>query len=213
MKSRILRLGVLLVLAAALVALAAIALPAVGLYLVVADPLVPADAIVVLDGRTPARELGAASLYHARLAPLVVLALPRDVVGEIPRRLAGLSSAQEHSATVLRHAGVPDRAIVRLDEVVDNTEQELRVDFAFARARGFRRLIFVTSPAHTRRVKTIWARYADRVEGLVHPTPWERYPADRWWQSRQTLQTTAHEVFGLLHLALGSPLRTFPPDP
>jgi hypothetical protein len=56
----------------------------------------------------------------------VVLALPRDVVGKIPRRLAGLSSAQEHSATVLRHARVPDRAIVRLDEGLRQHEQELR---------------------------------------------------------------------------------------
>ncbi|MBI2218461.1 MAG: YdcF family protein [Candidatus Rokubacteria bacterium] len=212
MKSRIRRLTVPLVLLAGLVTLAAFALPAVGLWLVVADALVPSDAIIVLDGRTPARELGAASLYHARFAPVVVLARPRDIVGEIPRRLAGLPTSQEHAAQVLRHVRVPDRAIVRATEIADNTEQELSIDFELARARGFRRVIMVTSPSHTRRVKTIWRPYDDRVQGLVYPTPWERFPAERWWQSRKALETTVHELFGLLNLALGSPLTTFDRD-
>ncbi len=46
-------------------------LPAVGAWLVVADPLVVSDAIFVLEGRTPEREVEAAALYHRKLAPIV----------------------------------------------------------------------------------------------------------------------------------------------
>ena len=211
MKSRVRRLTIRLVVLAAVLTLAAIALPLVGLSLVVADALAPSDAIVVLAGGTPARELGAAALYHARLAPLVIVARPHDIIGAIPRQLAGMVTEQEESARVLRHVRVPDGAIVRIADVADNTEQELVLDFQLARSRGFRRVILVTSPEHTRRVKIIWRRFDDRVQGLVYPTPWERFPAARWWRSRRALERTAHEVFGLLNLSLGSPLRTFDP--
>lgn len=214
MNSRTVRTGTLVVaLAAALVTLAAIALPAVGLFLVVADPLRPSDAIFVLDGSTPARELEAAALYHRRLAPRVALSRARDALPEITRRLAGEPPPQEHSARVLQRAGVPARAIVRLTQVVENTDQELRAGFELARAQGFRHVILVTSSPHTRRVRLIWrSRYGERVVAMVHPTSYERFRPERWWQSRRYLEWSLHEIFGIASFYLGAPIRTFDRD-
>lgn len=63
-----------------IVALARIALPAVGLFLLVADPLEPSDAIFLLEGGTPARELEAAALYRRGYAPVVVVVQGRDPI-------------------------------------------------------------------------------------------------------------------------------------
>ncbi|MBI1734800.1 MAG: YdcF family protein [Candidatus Rokubacteria bacterium] len=207
MKSRVLRVFIVLLAVGVLVAAS---LPALGLFLVVADPLQRSDAVFVLEGHTPARELEAAALYHGRWAPLIVLARARDPLPEITRRLAGEPRPHERALRVLRHRGVPAAAIVVLDRGSENTAQELGVDFAFARERGFRRVILVTSPSHTRRVSVIWSwRYADRIPAMVRPTSFETFAAERWWRSRHGLETAAHELFGMANFLLGSPLTTF----
>ena len=207
MTSRVLRILVLLLV---LGVLTAVGLPAVGLFLVVADPLEKSDAIFVLEGYTPARELEAAALYHGGWAPLIVLMRARDPLPEITRRLAGEPPPHERAVRVLRHRGVPAMAIVVLDAGVENTAQELDADFTFARERGLRRVILVSSPAHTRRVALIWSRrYADRIPAIVRPTSFETYAADRWWRSRQGLEGAVHELFGMANFLLGSPLTTY----
>jgi uncharacterized SAM-binding protein YcdF (DUF218 family) len=198
------------VLVGALAALGIVVLPVAGLYLTVSDPLEPSDAIFVLEGRTPAREIEAATLYHRRYAPRVVLTLARDPIPAIARRLAGEPMPQMRAQRVLQHAGVPADAIVRLSRVVENTDQELAADFDYARASGFRRVILVTSAYHTRRVKVIWAsRYGRALPALVHPTPYEHWDPARWWRSRHYVEWTVHELFGILNFQLGAPLRTF----
>ena len=46
------------------------------------------------------------------------------------------------------------------------------------------------------------------VEAIVHPIRYESDP-DRWWLSRIALERAVHELAGLAHLFLGSPLPTF----
>jgi uncharacterized SAM-binding protein YcdF (DUF218 family) len=197
-------------LVAAISGLLTAALPALGLFLTVADSLAPSDAIFVLEGGTPAREVEAAALFHRGYAPRVVLALARDPVPDIARKLAGEPSPQERAARVLAHAGVPAGAVVRLSRVVENSDQELAGDFAFARAEGLRRVILVTSPYHTRRVRIIWrSRYGHAITALVYPTSYERWDPTHWWRSRRYLEWTVHEVFGIANFYLGGPLRTF----
>lgn len=182
---------------------------AAGLYLVVADRLAPADAIYVLEGMTPARELEAAILYRRGLAPRIVLALGRDPT-PIARQLAGEPTSQERAARVLLRRGVPAHAIVRLSRESENTAEELGLDFAYARDSGFARVILVTSPAHTRRVRVIWdARYQRTVPALVYPTSFEPWDPRRWWRSRRWLEEALHELVGIAHFKMGSPLPTF----
>ncbi len=198
--------------ALALVAVA-LGIPALGAALVVTDALQPSDAIFVVDGGTPSRELEAAALFRLGYAPRVVVARGRDGIS-VARRVSGEPSRQERAVRVLRHMGVPDAAIVTLSQEVDNTVQELAADFSFATAQGLRRVILVTSPNHTRRVRVIWStRYEGAVPALVYPTSWEPYDPRRWWASRHSLEETLHEAFGIVHFMLGSPLPTFDPKP
>lgn len=209
MKLRRLRRAVPLLLVGVFAVLLVLGAQAVGPFLVVADRVEPSDAIIVLEGGTPAREVEAATLYRRGLAPVVVLALARDPT-PVARHLAGEPVLQERAARALQYAGVPRQAIVRLERQVDNTAQELQVDFEHARARGFRRVILVTSPQHTRRVRVVWnARYQARIPAFVHPTPYEPFDPGRWWRSRRYLEASLHELAAIAHFLLGSPLPTF----
>jgi uncharacterized SAM-binding protein YcdF (DUF218 family) len=202
---RLIPLLVIIVVAAGLVILG---LPALGAWLVVADPLAPSDAIFVLDGSTPAREVEGAALYHRRLAPVVGISRPRER-NTIARRLARHPPSQDVSSAALGNVGVPNAAILRLDVEVENTAEELAVIADAARARSFRRIIIVTSPSHTRRVRMIWDAQSRPVTALVHPTSYESWDTQRWWRSRQGLESVVHELGGMVNFRLGSALPTF----
>jgi uncharacterized SAM-binding protein YcdF (DUF218 family) len=212
MKARRSRWPVLALVACGLIplVLAAAALRWLGPWLVVDEPLVRSDAIFVTDGETPQRELEGAALFLEGWAPRVVLTLPRDRLSEEVRRLADEPRPQEDASRVLRRRGVPEAAIVRLDRVVENTAQELQVDFEHARAHGFRRVIIVSSPYHTRRIRLIWrSRFEQEIPAIVRVTRYEPVDASRWWRSRRSLEDVVHEVFGITHFLLGSPIPTF----
>ena len=181
-----------------------------GAWLIVADRLVRSDVIFITDGGTPLREAEAAILYREGWAPRVAIALPRDRVSEEVYRLTGHPRPQDQTAGVLQRAGVSAAALVRLDRVVENTHEELQVDFDYARAHGFRQVIIVSSPYHTRRIRFIWnARYQHDVMAIVRSTRYEAVEPSRWWRSRRSLEDVLHEVFGIAHFFIGSPIPTF----
>jgi uncharacterized SAM-binding protein YcdF (DUF218 family) len=160
------RAGRLIVAALAMAALAFVAhgpaLRSIGQALIVEDPLAKADAIVVVAGGTPSREEAGARLYRDGLAPTVVLSNQftpdrvRDLIALGARRF----DYQGEARVVLEKHGVPTRAIVALPPPVKTTEAELKVVGEAARAHGWRRVILVTSPQHSRRVKLVWRRQA-----------------------------------------------------
>jgi len=181
-----------------------------GGWLVAVDPLVRSDAIFVLDGKSPHRDLEAAALYRDGWAPRVVVARPRSDLAEDVRHEFGLETEQDKVWRTLRRAGLPETAIVRLDRIVENTEEELKADFDYAKAQGFRRVILVSSPYHTRRIRVIWRSQFEReVAGIVRATRYQRVDAARWWRSRRSLEDVAHEVAGIANFLLGAPLPTF----
>jgi uncharacterized SAM-binding protein YcdF (DUF218 family) len=181
-----------------------------GPWLVVNEPLARSDVIFVTDGKTPQRELEGAALFQEGWAPRVALTFPRELISEDVRRLAGEPAQQEHASQILRRRGVPEAAIVRLERMVENTEQELQADFDYARARGFRRVIIVSSPYHTRRVSVIWrSRFEAEIPAIVRVTRYVTVDPARWWRSRASLEEIAHEVFGITNFLLGSPIPTY----
>ncbi len=178
-------------LAAAAMAILAVAtlepaLRLVGRALVVEDALAPSEAIVIVAGGIPTREATAAGLYGRGLAPLVVL----DYQGE--------------ARLVVEKHGVPPTAIVALSPPVKTTEAELKLVAETARARGWRRVILVTSPRHSRRVKLVWSREAaGKVEGLVALAKDDEFPGEGWWWKRRDAEAVLHEYLGLAAIYLG----------
>lgn len=204
------RLAVAALLAAALVVLAVAAyrpaLRLIGRALVVEDALAPADAIVVMAGGIPTREATAAGLYRRGWAPVVVLSnnFTPDRVRELIALGARRLDYQGESRLVLEKHGVPPDAIVALSLPVKTTEAELRLVAEAARARGWRRIILVTSPEHSRRVKLVWARQEPgTIEGRVALASADDFLEDGWWRKRRQAETVLHEYLGLAALYLG----------
>jgi uncharacterized SAM-binding protein YcdF (DUF218 family) len=204
----------LVVAALALVALAVVAhgpaLRLIGHALVVEDPVAKANAIVVVAGGTPSREDAAATLFREGLAPDVVLSNPftpdrvRDLITRGIRRL----DYQGEARVVLEYRGVPAEAIVALSQSVKTTEAELKVVGELARSRGWRRVILVTSPPHSRRVKLVWSRQAPAdIQSIVRIAQDDDFLDGDWWRQRRAAEAVLHEYLGLTAIYLGiSPL-------
>ena len=180
-------------------------LRATGQALVVDDPREPADAIVVVAGGTPSREETAAELFRNGWAPRVLVS--RQFVAGRVQRLIDMGvrrlDFQGESVAALERYGVPRDAIVTLDQPVEITETELRLVAAVARDHGWRRLILVTNPFHTRRVQLVWGRESGgSIEGRLATAPDECTAADAWWHRRRCSESVLHEYLGLLALHL-----------
>jgi uncharacterized SAM-binding protein YcdF (DUF218 family) len=164
-----------------------------------------ADAIVVVAGSTPSREDRAAALFREGWAPRVVVS-HQFVPGRVQRLLdMGIRPLdfQGESVRALELFGVPRSAIVALPEVVEITETEVRGVVAEARARGWRRVLLVTTASHSWRVKVIWGREAGATVAAGIAVVHDQCTAeDGWWRRRRCSEAVLHEYLGLLALYL-----------
>jgi uncharacterized SAM-binding protein YcdF (DUF218 family) len=106
---------------------------------------------------------------------------------------------------VLKQLDVPDDALVVPDRVHDNTAQEAETLRALAVARGWRRVILVSSKYHLRRVGMA-SRRALRGTGVEIVRRASRYdPAtpEHWWRHRADLRQILWEAPKLIGYAVG----------
>jgi len=195
--------GRLLGLMVAVAALSLAAVPFAGRLLVVADPLpASADAIVVLAGSIPSRVLEASDLYRAGVAPRVVVTRERLARGESALHARGvhLPESDELTISALEQLGVPRRAIVRLRRRARSTESEARTVARYACSHSLRRLVVVTSRAHTRRAHLIYRRaLGNAVAVAVRPSRYDVFSTTRWWRVRRDAKIVLYEYERLLH--------------
>jgi uncharacterized SAM-binding protein YcdF (DUF218 family) len=178
-----------------------------GQFLAREDPLAKADAIFIFAGSQAERPLEAADLYHAGYAPLLVLTRPQEepAVELLARRGIELPTRFTLMRQVLEKLEVPAEAIIIPERVHDNTAQEAETLRALAAARGWRRVILVSSKYHLRRVGMA-SRRALRGTGVVIMLRASRYDPsvpERWWQHRPDLRLMLWEVPKVLGYAVG----------
>ncbi len=198
--------GVLLVCVAVAYLARARVLTWVGSQLVHADPLEPADALVVLGGGLSDRLIEAADLYLADYAPLVVLTRPPEPSGLIAlkRRGVNVELTMERQLRYFRELGVPASGVTVLSETVISTDQEASLVARWAQSRDVQSLIIVTSRFHTGRSHYIFDRKF-RDTGItirIHPSRFKRFDPESWWQSRQRLREGLFEFQKLIFYRL-----------
>ncbi len=206
---RHLRVIVLLALSLALVIAGGVAFRGVGLWLVRPDPLAPADVIVVLSGTMPARAEEAARIFRMGYAHKVWITRPVSPADDLARMGIPYSGEEDYSRAVLIHEGVPAQAIRILPETIVDTQQEVEEIRRDARAEGDTRVMIVTSPQHTRRVKALWLKLVGRNPALiVRGSPQDGFDADHWWRNTRDAFSVVRELMGLLNVWTG--LRVHP---
>lgn len=193
-----------------LATLCVLGLRGLGHWLIVSDALVPARAIVVLGGHAPFRAMEAAAIYREGWASEVWLM--RRKPGAVDAALLRLDitprTEEELNRAVLGRLEVPAPAIRVLAGDVRNTHDELKLVAAALQSSGGNAIIIVTSKPHTRRVRAIWQRVGEeRPAAIVRHPSTDSFHADRWWRYTADALAVSREIFGLLNVWMGWPVR------
>ena len=202
--SRRLRVIILLALLLALVIGSVVAFRGVGRWLVRPDPLAPADVIVILSGTMPARAEEAARIFRMGYSHEVWITRPVSSADDLARMGIPYTGEEDYNREVLIHEGVPAQAIRILPEAIVDTQQEVEEISRDARAEEDTRVMIVTSPQHTRRVKALWLKLVGRNPALiVRGAPQDGFDADHWWRGTRDAFSVVRELMGLLNVWTG----------
>lgn len=170
-------------------------------FLIVEDSLEHAAAIVALAGHVPFREIEAAKLYRAGLAPQVVIVRGAPNAEAEALRDLGIKKrgAWEVSREVLLQQGVPESAIVILTIKAGGTLEELQAVYSAMGAKDAP-VILVTSMYHTRRTRLTWNYVsAGRSQPIVRAASGEPFDVNQWWQKRSSVLSVVREYLGLVN--------------
>jgi hypothetical protein len=160
---------------------------AAGRALVAADPVVPADVIVVTVAAGGAGVLEASDLFHDGVAARVAVFAdpPGAIEREFLRRGVPYEDDTARSIRRLNSLGVSSVDVIPAGFGA-GTEAEGHVLPAWSEQKGFKSIVVVTTPDHSRRLRRVLHRaMAGRdTRVAIRPAKHSRFEPDRWWQDR-----------------------------
>ncbi len=180
-------------------------LRAIGGFLLVEDPLQPADAIVMLSGSVPDRILEAVDLYQAHVAPRIILTREEELPGLAALRARGgmLREHHEQNVAIAEQLGVPPEAITVMPQPISSTLAEAEALIGYLNAQGIRSIVLVTSKAHSRRARMTFRGLADgRIRITMRPARYDPFTSDDWWEHRAWQRRVVIEYGKLLNYVL-----------
>ena len=180
-----------------------------GHWLVAESDLQEADAVVVLLGGTPERELEAADVYNNGYAQKIILSR----FATHSRKLLDsfrieMPSGSENTVSVLRQLGVAAEHIVIAPGTNSSTRGEAR---AVANYLGqhphIGSVILVTSPPHMRRASMTFKRefrkLDRRVDIIARPSSHSDFEPKHWYRCRQHIRRVLMEYLKIAGWATG----------
>jgi uncharacterized SAM-binding protein YcdF (DUF218 family) len=178
-----------------------------GRWLTVDDPLSKADVILVLSGGLPYRAEEGARVFTSGYAPEVWVSRPDSPAARMETLGVRYVGEEEYNREILIHEGVPETAIHVLPETVINTEQEVDEAAREMRLQRKARIIIVTSPQHTRRVKAVWKTVVGgELKMMIHAAHDDPFDADHWWRNTRDVFSVVRETLGLVNAWAGLPV-------
>lgn len=163
-----------------------------GRYLYARNELKPADVIVVLGGEPSERVEYGVRLFKegwARKDRIILTGGP--VVGT--HTLAGLMKEQAEAL------GVPGRDIMLADGST-STEEDARETEDIVKRQGYRSLILVTSPYHSKRALVYFRRLVPDVKIISAPAEKSWFRFDGWWKRSRDRDAVLNEFEKLVRL-------------
>lgn len=196
--------GILIALTAAAVAV----FFTVGRWLVVQDPLVHADALVVLSGGLPERAVEAARLFQAGYADQIWISAPTSPEQALKAMNISFLGEDFYNEKVLLAQGVSADSIRVMARPNANTEEEVRQIAENLHSMDYHSAMIVTSKAHTRRVRLIWRRLVGSEPRLiVRYASDDSYDGAHWWRHTRDALDVVRETLGICNAWAGFPLR------
>jgi uncharacterized SAM-binding protein YcdF (DUF218 family) len=170
-----------------------------GAFLIVADELEKASAIVVLSGGDETRMSEALDLYEDGYANIIILT-------ETGRELENLDVLHSFDMRIqLMNNGVPSGNILITDHIVGSTVDEAVAVKNLLTNRQFNSAIIVTDPYHTKRTSIIFRdTFADSpIKLMIRPVASSWYNSRSWFLSVRGWQFTLLEYLKLAGYYLG----------
>jgi len=177
---------VLVAAAAAVVLMREPILRLAGGWLVRADPLQHADVIVIATDANGSGALEATDLVRAGFAPRVAVfsGLPDPVEQEFIRRGAPYFNSAATAIRQLHSLGVTATEVI--PQPVGGTNDEGHSLPPWCAAHGYHRVIFVSTPDHSRRTRRVLRRATQGapIDVIVVYAHYSDFNPDSWWSSR-----------------------------
>ena len=191
-----------------MIAVAVVGFRSAGRWLVREDPLAPAGVIVVLSGAMPYRAEEAARLFHAGSATEVWVSRPISPADDLRKLGITFVGEDDYNRQVLVREGVPAQSVHIFPDAIVDTEQEVEETAVLMRRSDKTSAIIVTSPQHTRRVKALWIKLVPASDRAIVRAAYEdSFDADHWWRNTRDAMAVTREIFGLMNVWAGLPVR------
>jgi uncharacterized SAM-binding protein YcdF (DUF218 family) len=179
-----------------------------GTWLVTDDAPQHADAMVLLMGSLPDRVLQASDLYNEGRAGKIIIVTeymgPYDMLSVRGVEIISISTQARSSLITLN---IPADSIIMLTGEARSTFTEARVvrDYLLQHPT-IESLIIVSSPSHMRRASMIFRsalKYYDMPVSIgCSPSVYSGYKPQRWWKSKEDIQTVMTEYLKLTSFVL-----------
>ncbi|UCE33096.1 MAG: YdcF family protein [Deltaproteobacteria bacterium] len=174
-----------------------------GQYLVVEHKAKKADLIVCLVGGDVERPLATVDVYRQALAPYVFRAQEQkpDGLDYLKRQVKDYPTDFDRFQLVMRGFDIPDNVILTSNEGVDSTIDEARLVRKVVLDRGFKSVIIVTSPIHSRRAWLTFKKVFedDKVEIISLPSRYQLFNPQEWWKERKYAREVIIEYEKLIY--------------
>jgi uncharacterized SAM-binding protein YcdF (DUF218 family) len=170
-----------------------------GAYLIIADELQPANAVVILSGGDDSRMEEALSLYEAGYAKLIILT-------ETGRQLENFDTLHSNDIRIqLLNNGIPGGNILITDIEVNSTADEAHAVQVLLTNQQFTSAIIVTDPYHTRRAAIVFRDIFGNspIKLIFRPVRGSWYNSRTWFLSLDGWKFTSMEYFKILGYYLG----------
>lgn len=177
-----------------------------GRYLILEHPPRRSDLIVCLAGGNIERGLSTADAFKQGLAPRILITREELPDGYELAKERGIDYPKNVDLLVmlLRELEVPESAIIIGESTVRSTIDEAKLVRAVVKKKGYRSLIILTSPTHTRRAWLTFRKiFKDSdVRILVISSKYSKFRPEDWWKKRRYVRAVIIEYQKLLFYAL-----------
>ena len=173
-----------------------------GGYLIVEHPPKRSDLIVCLGGGNIERGLATAEAFEKGLGRWIFLS--REALPDGYKYLQGKGVSYPQSIdlliSLLGDLGVPPSAFIVPDKPVKSTFDEANAVKRLSKERGYRSLILITSPTHSRRA---WLTYREVFGGggvriIMRPSHYSDFHPEDWWKKRRYIRQVIIEYRKLI---------------
>ncbi len=175
----------------------------IGAYLVVSHPVKQADLMACLMGKPVERGLAAVDIYDSGFCSRIFIAkeTPADGADELRERGMDFPGTGEVLTDLLIDLGVSEKAVMSSGSPVGSTFEEAKRVRTFALEMGYRSLIVVTSPTHTRRAWITYKKIFEKsgIDIMMVASEYSGFDPKTWWKNRAYAKEVFYEYQKLLY--------------